>query len=191
MDSQFIEKYYQELDPMKRLALLEQSIQEGEEPEANAVRKEIWEIRYQDKSEASPNTRADGYLALWMAMEFNKNNGGKLWGAKSARKEITKHLEKMRFRELRAKGPLYELLLYRECCHMVKSYMELCESDRNYNTTLCGIVNIGKERGRKKLQADVYQTAVALPEALMMEEELGIITRAAREMYRVQFEEEL
>ena len=70
---------------------------------------------------------------------------------------------------------------------MVKMYMELCETDRSYNSTFCGIVHISKERAREKLKADIIQTAVELPKSIKMEEELGIITRAAREMYEVHF----
>ena len=52
---------------------LDQSIAAGEEEEANAIRKELWEIRYGGKSEV-PDTPADGYLALWMALEFNEKS---------------------------------------------------------------------------------------------------------------------
>ena len=65
--------------------------------------------------------------------------------------------------------------------------MELCATDRSYNTTFCGIISISKDKAKKKLQRDIYETAIALPEAVGMEEELGIITRAAREMYDLQF----
>lgn len=60
MDTQTITQYYREADPNKRLALLNMSIEAGEEPELNQIRKELWEIRYQDKSELGPDERADG-----------------------------------------------------------------------------------------------------------------------------------
>ena len=50
MDTPTIAKYYREKDPMERLKLLEQSIAAGEEPEENKIRKELWDIRYSDKS---------------------------------------------------------------------------------------------------------------------------------------------
>lgn len=84
MDTPIITLYYRESDPMKRKMFLDQSIAAGEEEEANAIRKELWEIRYGGKSEV-PDTPADGYLALWMALEFNKNASSRLFGAKSAR----------------------------------------------------------------------------------------------------------
>ena len=135
-DTPIIALYYREHDPMKRKMFLDQSIAAGEDEEANAVRKELWELRYGEPSEAVSGTRADGYLALWMAMEYSKDTAGKLFGLKRARKEIEKNLARLKFREMQEKSELHRELLYRECCHMVKTYMELCEKDKTYNTTL-------------------------------------------------------
>ena len=183
MDTPTIAKYYREKEPMERLKLLEQSIAAEEDPEGNKIRKELWEIRYSDKSEAG-DTRADGYLGLWMTMEFNRNSGSRFFGTRSAKKEIGKYLTKLKFQEIQEKGGLYEELLYRECCHMVLVYMDLCQTDKSYNTTLCGLIHIKEDSAKSKLQSDIRETAVDLPGTLGMESELGIITRAAREIYR-------
>lgn len=183
MDTPTIAKYYREKEPMERLKLLEQSIAAEEDPEGNKIRKELWEIRYSDKSEVG-DTRADGYLGLWMTMEFNRNSGSRFFGTRSAKKEIGKYLTKLKFQEIQEKGGLYQELLYRECCHMVLVYMDLCQTDKSYNTTLCGLIHIKEDSAKSKLQRDIKETAVDLPGALGMEAELGIITRAAREIYR-------
>lgn len=187
MDTPTITQYYREADPAKRLALLNMSIEAGEEPELNEIRRELWNIRYQDKSEVGGDTRADGLIALWMIMEFNKDSGRRLMGVRGGRKEILKQLDKMKFQEIRSKGKDYEDMLYRECCHMVKTYMELSESDKAYNSTLFGILKISSEQAKDKLKADIYHTAVKLPQTLKLEEELGMVTRAAREMYELHF----
>ena len=183
MDTPTIAKYYREKEPMERLKLLEQSIAAEDDPEGNKIRKELWEIRYSDKSEAG-DTSADGYLGLWMTMEFNRNSGSRFFGTRSAKKEIGKYLTKLKFQEIQEKGGLYEELLYRECCHMVLVYMDLCQTDKSYNTTLCGLIHIKEDSAKSKLQRDIRETAVDLPGTLGMESELGIITRAAREIYR-------
>lgn len=190
MDTPTIAKYYREIDPKKRKALLEQSIAAGEDPEDNAIRKELWELRYKNPSDAVKGGLADGYLALWMSMEFNKDADRKLFGYKGARKDIGAHLQRLKFKEFQEKGGKYEELLYRECCHMVTTYMGLCATDKSYNTMLCGLVSIGEEKAKEKLKADIYQTAVALPPSIKMEEELAIVTKAAREMYALQFQDE-
>ena len=183
MDTPTIAKYYREKEPMERLKLLEQSIAAEEDPERNKIRRELWEIRYSDKSEAG-DTRADGYLGLWMTMEFNRNSSSRFFGTRSAKKEIGKYLTKLKFQEIQEKGGLYQELLYRECCHMVLVYMDLCQTDKSYNTTLCGLIHIKEDSAKSKLQRDIRETAVDLPGTLGMESELGIITRAAREIYR-------
>lgn len=187
MDTPTITQYYREPDPSKRLALLNMSIEAGEEPELNKIRKELWDIRYQDTSELGGDTRADGLIALWMIMEFNRDSSKRFMGVRGGRKEIQKQLDKMKFQEIRSKGKDYEDLLYRECCHMVKTYMELCESDKAYNSTLFGILKMNSDRAKDKLKEDIYDTAVVLPTTLKMEEELGMITRAAHEMYELHF----
>ena len=53
MDTPTITQYYRESDPARRLALLNMSIEAGEEPELNQIRRELWDIRYQDPSEIS------------------------------------------------------------------------------------------------------------------------------------------
>lgn len=190
MDTPIIAQYYKEHEPMKRKALLEQAVQSGEEREANAVRKELWEIRYAGSSDLGPDTRADGFLALWMAMEFNRDASGRLFGWKGARRELTKKLTQLKFAELQAKSELHKEMLYRECCHMVRMYMEISEKDKSYNSFLCGLMSISSDKVVQKLKKDIYETAVALPSAIKMEEELGLITRAAKEVYEEIFPEE-
>ncbi|MFR5151529.1 MAG: DUF6553 family protein [Ruminococcus sp.] len=46
MDTPTITQYYRESDPARRLALLNMSIEAGEEPELNQIRRELWDIRY-------------------------------------------------------------------------------------------------------------------------------------------------
>ena len=99
-DTPIIALYYREHDPMKRKMFLDQS---------NAVRKELWELRYGEPSEAVSGTRADGYLALWMAMEYSKDTAGKLFGLKRARKEIEKNLARLKFREMQEKSEFPEM----------------------------------------------------------------------------------
>lgn len=190
MDTPKIAAYYRESDPMKRKALLEQAIAEGENTEENEVRKELWEIRYHDASDVGAGERADGFMGLWMTLEFNRDAEKKWFAVKRARKEITKQLDKLGFQKISAKSELHKELLYRECCHLVKLYMDLCEKDKSYNNMLCGLVSISSEHFKEKLQKDIRSTAVKLPTALQLEEELAMITEAAREMYELKFPDE-
>lgn len=184
MDTPTIAEYYREADPKKRRNLLEQEIEAGTDPEANQYRKEIWEARYSEMDEV---TMADGYLRFWMAMEFNRKAANKWFGVKGAVKEIRKELNSVKFQELQQKSDLHRELLYRECCHLVRLYIDLCKTDRSYNSMLAGIITIKKEDVTAKIKRDIYETAVCLPRDLGMEEELSLLTKAAREIYELYF----
>ena len=107
-----------------------------------------------------------------------------------AQKEILKELDDVKFREIRAKSPLHEELLYRECKHLVKFYMTLCAQDKNYNSILCGLITIKKESSEAKMKRDIYETAIRLPKDLHLEEELALVTKAAHEVYGQEYPEE-
>ena len=94
MDTPKIAQYYREHDPLKRKQLLEDSIAQGEEPENNEIRKKIWEIRYKDKAETGGDARADGFLALWMILEFNRNAGNKFFRCKRREKRYRETAQK-------------------------------------------------------------------------------------------------
>ena len=188
MDTPIIAQYYRETEPKKRKQLLDQAIASGEDQEANEIRREIYEARY--KNTTNDGGIADGYLKFWMALEFKRNAGHKILGPGKAQNEILKELDDVKFREIRAKSPLHEELLYRECKHLVKFYMTLCAQDKNYNSILCGLITIKKESSEAKMKRDIYETAIRLPKDLNLEEELALVTKAAHEVYGQEYPEE-
>ena len=60
-------------------------------------------------------------------------------------------------------------------------------NDKNYNSVLCGLITIKKDSAKAKLQRDIYETAILLPQEIGLEEDLDLLTKAAREMYELQF----
>lgn len=66
-DTPTIALYYREHDPLKRKMFLEQSIAAGEDEEANAIRKELWELRYQGRTESGLgySRQTDIWLSGW------------------------------------------------------------------------------------------------------------------------------
>ena len=140
MDTPTIAAYYREEDPIKRRKILEKSITDGEEPELNEIRKEIWEARYSAPTETG--TRADGFLKLWMNLGFNKKASEKMFRFKGALKAILKELDEIHFTELKNKSELHRELMYRECLHLVNIYISLCERDKSYTTYLLGIMQM-------------------------------------------------
>ena len=190
MDTPTIAAYYKEPDPMKRRKLLEQSIAEQEDPEANEIRQKIWEMRYHGKSAADPASRADCFLGLWMVLEFNKNAGGKMFGRGRSRKEILRELEKTGILKYAKGNELERELIYREVLHMVRIYADLCEKDKTYGSSIFGIFSMKEADVIAKLKADLYETAICLPYDLALEEELELIVKAGKAVFELKFPEE-
>lgn len=185
MDTPIIAQYYRETDPMKRKELLDQAMESEDDREANEIRQELWKIRYStDNGEGTP---ADGYLRLWMALEFNRNASRKFFGVRSAQKDIRKELELLKFQELCSRSPLHKELVYRECENLISLYMELCAKDKNYNSVILGLMTMKEESSLAKMKKDIYETAICVPRDVNMEEELSLITRAARKIYEDRF----
>ncbi len=187
MESKYIAAYYQESDPDKRRKYLKKSISLGEEPEANAIRMEIWESRYQGKSSAPGVERADAYLGLWMMMEYSKNAISGFFGPKSVKRDINKQLAKIKCHEIAAKSALHEELIQLEWNHAVATYVDLSLKDRNYNTYMFGLVKMKESSSRAKLEKDVVETGLEMAEKLKMEEELKYVVNAARHIYESVF----
>lgn len=180
-----IRRYYRESDPIKRKKILEKSIEQGEEPEKNAVRKELWELRYQEASRAAKGNRSDGFLRLWMTLKYaQENTGGFLGGAKRSAKEVRKMLDKLGVSRMQEKGGIYEECLYDECVHAAELYIQSCETDKNYGTGLMGLMALSQEKIQSKITQDIYGVAISTPESLGLVDELSLISRSAKEVYQ-------
>ena len=187
MDTPTISRYYREIDPMKRKKILSKSVEENEDPGMNPVRQELWEIRYRDKAKASGVDRADGFMALLMDMELGKGSVKKMFGGKHVIRDVQKRLEKLEFQRFANGDEIQREVLYRECCHLVQTYMQLCLEDKTYGTAFLGIVPMKKENILAKLRTDIFETFIQFPHDAKLEEELAPLTKAARVMYELQF----
>lgn len=186
MDTAALRKeYYKEANPVKRKHLLELLVQEEGETEENRIRRELYGVRYAKPSQVDKNVPADSFLALWMAMEYNKNVGGGLFGLdiKRAQKEIRKHLTQTGITKYLARGGEEERLLKEELCHMVRVYMSLSMSDRSYGTTLFGLMKMDDDHLKDKLREDMRAVARDLPLKIRMEQELSPIGEAIEAVY--------
>ena len=90
-DTPIIALYYREHDPMKRKMFLDQSIAAGEDEEANAVRKELWELRYGEPSEISGTLDGNGIQQGYSGKAVWLKEGQKRDREKSYQAEIQRN----------------------------------------------------------------------------------------------------
>lgn len=190
MNTPLITEFYKVTKPQKRREILEKSIQAGEDPQKNAIRLELISLRYPKQKNGRTKEPVDALLRVWMYIEFNKKNSRSRMHAANARKEIRKNMDEIQFQQILKKSGLHRELLYAEVCHMLKLYMNLCETDKSYRNTFFGLLTMSDEAFREKLRADVYETAVLVPRRLEMQEELQIFEDALRDVYCREFPDE-
>lgn len=173
--------YYQEIDKDKRKALLDSAIAEdGMNPEYE-LRKELWERRY-GRREKEPEG-IDYYIRGWMSVMYLKQSATSFFGKRSALKEIQKAKEDWNLDFLREQGELGEKLLYQELFNMVKLYIYLCANDKNYKSTLFGLMQIDQKKLIEKMANDIYESSRTIPQILGMEEELQVLRKAAEDAF--------
>lgn len=184
MTSELIRNYYEESAPLKRKAILEESLAKGEEPEANQIRRELWDCRYAGIIDKKTQERADGYMKLWMTLKFFSGSRMGVLGRKRNQKEIRGLLKELGFEKMLSYGPVGEQVLYQECYHAARVYMVSCSEDRRYASTLLGLMTISKERVQEKIATDTALAAKFIPEQLQMVEELRIFSEGSIQAYK-------
>lgn len=183
------ECYYEETDPLKRRALLEEAIEKGEgEPAVNALRQKLWALRYGERTRKNAPP-ADGYVALWVTMSFRRKDVDSRFRARAAEKELSGMLVRLRIDSPEA-GEEERFLVYRELVHAMGIYLSTC-TEGSYNTQIFGLMRLKKERLIEKIVYDVYSVAYELPAKLGMEEKFEPLRRAAYEAFSDAYPDEV
>ena len=178
-------QYYQETDKEKRKKILEAAIEaEGMNPE-DELRLELWERRY-GRREKEPEG-IDRYIRGWMGMVYLNQSSMTFLVKRRAVREIRKVKEDWDVELLKGRGELGEKLMYQELYNLIRFYMELCATDRNYTTTLFGMMRMDEEKVVQKIAKEIYTVAYEIPKSLDMEEEFQILRRAARDAFADQY----
>ena len=187
MVSELIRQYYEESDPLKRKAILEESIAKGEEPEACQARMELWNCRYANKLDKKSDARADGFMKLWMTMKFFSSGRMGNFNRKRNQKEVRKLLKELGFDKMTAYGEMGQQVLFQECYHAARVYVTSCSEDKRYASTLLGLMSISKEKVQEKIAKDTVLVAKVLPEELQMVEELRAFSEGSIQAYKDMF----
>lgn len=179
INQELLRKYYNEYDPVKRGKILDELIAENPDS-SNQRRKEIYDMRYDIKNLKKNGVVGDGYVNLWMTMKYSAENNTGWFGCKGARKEITKLLEKMGIPGFLETD---EKMMYDEFYHLSALYITSSRTDRNYTTSLMGMVPMKDDVILSKIAGDIYMVGYVMPSRIKMEGEFAVFGRAARDAY--------
>lgn len=185
--SKLLDSYYKETDPLKRRAILMESLEKEEDPVANPIRLELWNARYAKKLDKSGDARADGFIRLWVMLKYFSGGHMNNFTRKRHQKEVQKLLDSLGYTAALKKGPAGEEVLLQECRHAASVYMNACLHDKRYGTALMGLVSISEEKIQEKIAADTVTAAKTVPESLQMTEEMQIFSTGSIQTYQDMF----
>ncbi|MCI9470384.1 MAG: hypothetical protein HFH56_04080 [Lachnospiraceae bacterium] len=178
----FPESYYQETDPGRRQTLLLEAL-EREDTEENRIRKRLWELRYKKFPRSREQQWTDGYIKLWMSLKFAAQYVNSFFGGRGAKKDVYKLLDELEIRQLMEEGQETKDLLYREFYHGACVYLRICSSDRNYSSTILGMVPMKEGSVQEKIARDIYESLYVGVRFAQVEAELDLFRQAAKEAF--------
>lgn len=178
----FPENYYRETNPDVRRALLLEALEKEDTPE-NRLRQRLLELRYSKPARSKDGQWTDAYIKLWMALKFAAQYAGSFFGGRGARRDVRRLLEELQIARILEEGSEARELLYREFYHGACVYLRLCASDRNYSSTLMGMVPMKEDRVQAKIARDIYESLYVGARFAQAEEELSLFRQAAKEAF--------
>ena len=174
------ESYYLEIDPAKRLPLLNDAISEGLEPEENSIRKELFYLRYEENIYAESGY-ADRFMRAFMNIGLLTKNRPSRFGMKSARKKMLGYLSLLGLDNVSERSDLYRDLLFKEYCHMGQVFIALSKADKNYGSVLAGFGKIKEDTLEKKLRTDLAAAGIDAADLFDLREEMDLWLKGLEE----------
>lgn len=175
----FPDNYYQETDPGMRRAILV----EAEDTSANRIRQRLLDLRYSKPARAKDGQWTDAYVKLWMALKFAAQYANSFFGGRGARRDVRRILNELQIAQFLEEGREARELLYREFYHGAYVYIRLCSMDRNYSSTLMGMVPMKEDSVQAKIARDIYESLYVGVRFAQVEEELSLFRQAAKDAF--------
>lgn len=178
----FPENYYQETNPDVRREILLDALKKEDTP-ANRLRQRLLDLRYSKPARAKDGQWTDAYIKLWMALKFAAQYANSFFGGRGARRDVRRLLEELQIARILEEGSEARELLYREFYHGACVYLRICASDRNYSSTLMGMVPMKEDSVQAKIARDIYESLYVGARFAQAEEELSLFRQAAKEAF--------
>ena len=171
-------EFYKELDPDKRLELYRTIVQENEDDGANALRRELMDLRYTDPRDSS--RKVDKFLwnmvilpGYMRPMYFIKAIG---------EREIKGIIRDLGLEDAQEWDESKRAAAYWEYRNTAARYLTTCEGP-SYAKKLFGTMHSTDEEKLAKTAKDFYSMAVLVPAKYGVEKELELFIRALKDAF--------
>ena len=178
---ELLESYYEELDPDRRLALLNEYLAgPGAGDPAAEYRRELYAYRYQDPK--VPDRKVDRFMMAILNLLYLFRGSVILPGRYV--KEV-----KTVMKDLEQSGRVhtdkeFESAYVMEVRNAVRRYFDTCKSD-SYHKKFFGITQSSADEKEKQRCLDAYRMSLGIAERLHLEKEMEMFCRAVSEEYRL------
>jgi len=157
--------YYEEKNPAKRRALLNEAVSKNLSPEEDVYRSMLFDLRY-SPSQYGEGGYADNYMRCFMDFNLLSKNRPSRFGMSKAKKNVLKDLKGMGLGADVDDEGLYNSILLSEFCHLGQSFIALCADSKQYRSVLFGFGKINDQALVRKLYNDLLSAGVTVAEML-------------------------
>ena len=180
--NELLEAFYEEIDPDKRLALLneyKEAVSEEEDP-LLPYRVRLYDYRYKDPKDSS--RRVDNYLMAILTFMFLYKDS-RILPFRNV-KETLRTVKDMQQDERVLTDDQYAEAFMMEVRNSVRRYFDTCKSD-NYHRKFFGVTASNADEKEKQRCFDAWRMSYGLAERLGIEEEMALFCRAVSDEYRL------
>ena len=180
--NELLEAFYEEIDPDKRLALLneyKEAVSEEEDP-LLPYRVRLYDYRYKDPKDSS--RRVDNYLMAILTFMFLYKDS-RILPFRNV-KETLRTVKDMQQDERVLTDDQYAEAFMMEVRNSVRRYFDTCKSD-SYHKKFFGISHSSAEEKEKQRCIDAWKMSTGIAGRLKLAAEMDLFCRAVAEEYRL------
>lgn len=176
-----LDSYYEEIDPVKRLTILNEYMSEAasEDPAAQ-YRMQLYQYRYTDPKD--PERKVDKFMLAILDFLYLFKNSRILPGRNV--KETRKILEGLEQDERVHSDPAFAKALKLEIQNAARRYFDTCKSD-SYHKKFFGVAHSNADEKEKQRCLDAWRMSKGLAQRLGLEKEMALFCEAVSDEYKL------
>ncbi|MDO4489537.1 MAG: hypothetical protein Q4B85_00470 [Lachnospiraceae bacterium] len=181
MATTWLEQFYHETEQEDREEIFQAGLKEEGMTRENEFRKKLWELRYVPcKGEKAP---VDHYMKIFLSIDTLGRTKPGFFSNRFIQKEIQSLKGIMGMDLAEEYGEMGKELLFEELKHLARTYITICQDDRNFSTMILGVGKLSKEKLTEKIADKVYFLTREVPALHHFEELVEPFSRAMIQVY--------